>query len=58
MNRPLAILGVLLILLIVSQILTWRAVVTMTYTLDRTISHYGCGNHYDNPCRVTVVGPR
>jgi hypothetical protein len=36
--------------LIMAQILTWRAIVS----LQETVDYYGCGK-YDSPCRVIVV---
>jgi hypothetical protein len=36
--------------LIMAQILTWRAIVS----LQETVDYYGCGK-YDSPCKVVIV---
>jgi hypothetical protein len=36
--------------LIMAQILTWRAIVS----LQETVDYYGCGK-YDSPCKMVIV---
>jgi hypothetical protein len=51
-------LALLFLVLIGSQLLTWRAVVTVEDQVDnvrRAVTQYSCGSKGDSPCRVVIV---